>query len=109
MRVNDALHATAEQKLDDIARDCGFDGRLVVLAEPDIAPGDCRIEWADGGVSARQRRHRAGAIDEAVARYRRRAASLHARRQCQTFPGGQPMSDDDKLPLPDLENGERRR
>ena len=36
----------------------GFEGRLVVLAEPEIAPGDCRIEWADGGVVRDQRRDR---------------------------------------------------
>ncbi len=27
-----------------------FTGRLVVMGEPDIAIGDCRIEWADGGL-----------------------------------------------------------
>lgn len=32
------------------ARESGFDGRFVVLGEPDFAPGDCRIEWADGGI-----------------------------------------------------------
>ena len=46
----------------------GFDGRLVVLAEPDIAPGDCRIEWADGGLK-RDRAATEAAIEEAVARY----------------------------------------
>ena len=51
VRVNDALYATAKQKLDDIARARSFEGRLVVLAEPDIALGDCRIEWADGGIN----------------------------------------------------------
>ena len=40
----------------------------MVLAEPDIAPGDCRIEWADGGVK-RDRAAIEAAIDEAVARY----------------------------------------
>jgi flagellar assembly protein FliH len=50
VRVNDALLATARTQLEDIARGCGFDGRLVVVAEPDIAVGDCKIEWADGGV-----------------------------------------------------------
>jgi flagellar assembly protein FliH len=66
VRVNDALHAQARDALDAAAR--ASDARLVVLAEPDIAPGDCRIEWADGGI----RRERAAietAIDEAVARY----------------------------------------
>jgi flagellar assembly protein FliH len=50
VRVNDALYAAAREKLDDIARAKSFQGRLVVLAEPDIAVGDCRIEWADGGI-----------------------------------------------------------
>jgi len=50
VRVNDALHETAKQQLDEIARTRGFDGRLVVVAEPEIALGDCKIEWADGGV-----------------------------------------------------------
>ena len=51
VRVNDALYATAKEKLDDIVRVRSFEGRLVVLAEPDIAVGDCRIEWADGGIN----------------------------------------------------------
>jgi flagellar assembly protein FliH len=50
VRVNEALHETASAKLEEIARGRGFDGRLVVIAEPDIAVGDCRIEWADGGL-----------------------------------------------------------
>lgn len=28
----------------------GFSGRLIVMGEPDIAPGDGRIEWVDGGL-----------------------------------------------------------
>jgi flagellar assembly protein FliH len=51
VRVNDALYAAAKEKLDDIVRARSFEGRLVVLAEPDIAVGDCRIEWADGGIN----------------------------------------------------------
>ena len=50
VRVNDALHETARARLDEIARSRGFEGRLVVLAESTIAVGDCKIEWADGGV-----------------------------------------------------------
>src|SRR5271165_4250052 len=41
VRVNDALYAPAREKLDDIVRAKSFQGRLVVLAEPDIAVGDC--------------------------------------------------------------------
>ncbi len=68
VRVNDALQAIAREKLDEIGRGRGLDSRLVVLAEPDIAPGDCRIEWADGGIN-RDSAATAAAIDEAVARY----------------------------------------
>ncbi|MBX9840331.1 MAG: flagellar assembly protein FliH [Xanthobacteraceae bacterium] len=50
VRVNDALHETAQKQLEEIARTRGFDGRLVVVAEPEIAVGDCKIEWADGGI-----------------------------------------------------------
>jgi flagellar assembly protein FliH len=68
VRVNDALYAAAKEKLDEIARAKSFEGRLVVLAEPDIAVGDCRIEWADGGIN-RDSAASAAAIAEVVARY----------------------------------------
>jgi hypothetical protein len=50
VRVNDALHETAKAQLEEIARTRGFDGRLVVVAEPEIAIGDCRImgRWRRG-------------------------------------------------------------
>jgi flagellar assembly protein FliH len=40
----------------------------VVLGEPEIMPGDCRVEWADGGV-VRDRAAVELAIDGAVNRY----------------------------------------
>ena len=68
VRVNDQLYAEARERLEEIARMRGFEGRLVVLAEPHIAVGDCRIEWADGGV-VRDRAAVETTIGEAVARY----------------------------------------
>ena len=68
VRVNDALYAAAREKLDVLARARGFEGRLVVLGEPGIAVGDCRIEWADGGIN-RDGAAADAAIGEAVARY----------------------------------------
>ena len=68
VRVNDAQYAAAREKLDDIVRAQNFAGRLVVLAEPDIAAGDCRIEWADGGIN-RERAAADAVIGEAVANY----------------------------------------
>jgi flagellar assembly protein FliH len=68
VRIHDALYGTAQEKLEQIVRARGFDGRLVMLAQPDIAPGDCRIEWADGGVN-RDSAAADAAIDAAVAAY----------------------------------------
>jgi flagellar assembly protein FliH len=68
VRINDALYEQAQTKLAGIARETGFDGRLLIMAEPDIAIGDCRIEWADGGMM----RNRAAAdalIGETVQRF----------------------------------------
>src|SRR5262245_46635997 len=47
VRVSDALHAPARERLDEIIHGLGLESRLVILGEPEIAPGDCRIEWAD--------------------------------------------------------------
>jgi len=50
VRVNDALYENTKAGVEQIAHRYGFEGRLVILAEPEIANGDCRIEWADGGI-----------------------------------------------------------
>ena len=50
VRINDALYDGAKTQIERLAAHAGFEGRLVILAEPSIATGDCRIEWADGGV-----------------------------------------------------------
>lgn len=46
----------------------GFTGRLVVLGDPDIAIGDARIEWVDGGV-VRDIRKLSAEIDARIAEY----------------------------------------
>lgn len=63
VRVNEALLEDVETLVKRLARERGFEGRLIVLGEPDIAPGDARLEWADGGIVRDQAR-----IEEAVAR-----------------------------------------
>jgi flagellar assembly protein FliH len=75
VRVNDALLDTARTRLEEIARMRGFEGRLVVIAEPEVALGDCKIEWADGGVT-RDSEAVHNAIAEAVGRY---VSALQAR------------------------------
>ncbi|RAI39404.1 FliH/SctL family protein [Rhodoplanes roseus] len=68
VRVNEDLYDLARERLTEMARARGFEGRLVVLGEAEIAPGDCRIEWADGGL-VRDHAATEAAIDEAVGRY----------------------------------------
>ena len=68
VRVNQSLVEPVDALVQRIGRERGFDGRLVVLGEPDIAQGDVRLEWADGGVIREQAR-----IDEAVAGIFRRS------------------------------------
>src|SRR3954468_18849420 len=77
VRIAEAIYENAQARLGEIARLSGFEGRLVVLAEPGMALGDCRIEWADGGVS-RDRAATEALIGEAVGRY------VAARRAAQT-------------------------
>jgi flagellar assembly protein FliH len=50
VRINDTLYDAARERIERMAKQSGFEGRLVILAEPEIDGGDCRIEWADGGV-----------------------------------------------------------
>lgn len=66
VRVNDALVEPVEAEVKRIARERGYEGRLVVMGEPDIAPGDGRIEWADGGIVREHGRIEA-AVDQALA------------------------------------------
>ena len=64
---NDILEAATGQ-LEEIARTRGFDGRLVVQGDATMKPGDCRIEWLDGGVT-RDRDATLAAIEDVVGRY----------------------------------------
>jgi flagellar assembly protein FliH len=68
VRINDSLYEAAQQRIEKLAKQSGFEGRLVVLAEPEIETGDCRIEWADGGVVL-ERAAIDAKIDELVGRY----------------------------------------
>lgn len=47
----------ADEQLDDLspaiesaAHQSGYPGRVITLADASVARGDCRIEWADGGM-----------------------------------------------------------
>jgi flagellar assembly protein FliH len=68
VRVNDALYDEARIRVEELARHSGFEGRLVILSDPDIAHGDCKLEWADGGIAS-DTAATEGKIAELVGRY----------------------------------------
>jgi flagellar assembly protein FliH len=68
VRINDSLYEAARERIERLAKQSGFEGRLVILAEPEIETGDCRIEWADGGVVL-ERAAIEAKINELVGRY----------------------------------------
>jgi len=68
VRINEQLYEQARERIEKLAKQSGFEGRLVILAEPEIATGDCRIEWADGGVVL-ERAAIEAKINELVGRY----------------------------------------
>lgn len=46
----------------------GFSGRLIVMGEPDMKPGDTKLEWVDGGV-ARDRSGIEAEIDQRISNF----------------------------------------
>jgi flagellar assembly protein FliH len=51
IRLHESLAEEANAMLTRLARERGFEGRLVIMGEAEIAAGDFSLEWADGGVS----------------------------------------------------------
>ncbi|WP_322515851.1 FliH/SctL family protein [Rhodopseudomonas palustris] len=68
VRISDSLYEAARERIELLAKQSGFAGRLVLLSDPEIAGGDCRIEWADGGVVL-ERAAIEAKIGELVGRY----------------------------------------
>jgi flagellar assembly protein FliH len=68
VRINDSLYEATHERIGQLAKQSGFQGRLVILAEPEIETGDCKIEWADGGVVL-DRAAIEAKINELVGRY----------------------------------------
>ena len=67
IRVADEDLDALSERIDTITARRGFAGKVVLLAETSVAPGDCRIEWADGGVE-RDSARLWNDIDQAVVR-----------------------------------------
>lgn len=50
IRCNSALADAVREAATERMHTSGFAGRLVVMGEPNIPAGDCRLEWVDGGL-----------------------------------------------------------
>lgn len=81
--VGEALRRIAEER--------GFEGRLVILGEDDIGRGDCRIDWADGGIVL-DRSAAGAAVAAAVGRH---LALLDAEAKEKAAPAAAPTDDTD--------------
>ncbi|AXS41483.1 FliH/SctL family protein [Breoghania sp. L-A4] len=68
VRINERDSDRLKNAVDGLVYEKGFEGRLVILGEPDLERGDCRIEWADGGL-LRDRKALEKQIEALVRRY----------------------------------------
>jgi len=50
VRIHEHQFDIINGKIQEITAQKAYAGKVVVLADPDVAVGNCRIEWADGGV-----------------------------------------------------------
>lgn len=68
VRVGDEMVEPLKERLEVLKAKSSFTGQIVLLGEPEMTDGDCRVEWPDGGaerdISALETR-----IAEAVERF----------------------------------------
>ncbi len=50
LRLPDALLDPMRERLDGLTQSHGFEGKVVLLADPELGPSDVRVEFADGGM-----------------------------------------------------------
>lgn len=49
VRAEESVLDHIKSRLDDMITAAGFSGKVVLFGDRTLAPGDCRVEWADGG------------------------------------------------------------
>lgn len=50
IRLNDAVADEIKAAVDQQMAELGFTGKLTILPDPVVMPGDCEVEWVDGGI-----------------------------------------------------------
>lgn len=54
VRVSEAQFDAVNARLKDVTDRQAYAGKVVLLGEAGFSPGDCRVEWADGGIERNQ-------------------------------------------------------
>jgi flagellar assembly protein FliH len=49
VRAHASILEPLSNHLEGLTRASGFNGNVVLLEDPSLSPGDCRVEWAEGG------------------------------------------------------------
>lgn len=83
VRLSDHMVETLRGYVDELAARCGFQGDVVLLADPELGPEDCHIEWADGGVERNSERLWQD-VEQAAARLLPNLPNLTADRAMET-------------------------
>ncbi len=50
IRVHDSVLDQIIKDIDPMAKKIGFSGKSIIVADQNLQPQDCRVEWADGGM-----------------------------------------------------------
>lgn len=50
VRVNESLIEALQQRMENFAKQQGYQGEIVLVGDPEIPIGDAKLEWADGGI-----------------------------------------------------------
>jgi flagellar assembly protein FliH len=49
VKVHPDLAGAVREKAEALVKEAGFEGKLMVTGDAAMAPGDCRLDWGDGG------------------------------------------------------------
>ncbi|TDQ67282.1 flagellar assembly protein FliH [Maritalea mobilis] len=105
IRCNEELSTHIKEIAEEHAANSGFEGRLIILGEPDIPPGDCRIEWSDGGL-VREFDTINAQIEEKVAQYVMAKTGRAPHPETPNTTDQAPQANYDDLPADDMLIGE---
>jgi len=75
LRASEAVCSTISEKIDKLTAANGFQGNVILLPDETKTNGDCRIEWADGGVE-REISDTSDKIEEIINRFIRSGGNL---------------------------------